>query len=86
MALISDRVTPLAPTPAQGANRCRQVLRMAVQSCIQACNAVNQAIEKHTRAALVTELGDDAAELANVYTDVRNLAKKYMDDPGDLKS
>jgi hypothetical protein len=75
MALLD--VQRRQPTPADGAHRARMALRGAVDQCASACEMVRQVLERHTKAAIAAELGEDAAQLKAVYDDLKAVAAKY---------
>ena len=74
------------PTAADGARRCRTALRGAIDRCHQACREVRQAVQKHGRQEIAAALGDDAAELATLYGQLKDLAMAHGREVEDLPS
>jgi prephenate dehydratase len=68
----------------QGAMQCRRALNRAIKSCQLACQRVAVLAERHTRAALAAELGDDAAELLTVYNALKAIANDNNHTVPDL--
>ena len=59
------------PSAADGARRIRQTLFHTVTQMEQGLAQVRRVIERHGKAEISAELGDDATELATVYQKIK---------------
>ncbi|MFP4354060.1 MAG: hypothetical protein ACLFUJ_02965 [Phycisphaerae bacterium] len=56
----------------------RQTAKQAVEGCLSYLNSAEALTRKHGKTALQTQMGDDAAEFANAYTDLRSIVATYL--------
>jgi len=72
-------MTLVAPrdSAADGANQIRQIVTRVSRQATGALAQINRLIKQHTRAALLAEFGDDAADLRDFYGDIKAMALKY---------
>ncbi len=77
----------LQPTPAQGAHRCRMVLRGAVDSAEMALKQVNEIIDRHGREEIAAALGDaDDADMITTCNELKAFAQKFGRTAPELKA
>ena len=73
-----------APTATDGAFRCRQSLRHAIDGCEHACEKVRRMVQKYGRSEIAAALGSDAAGLQALYGQLKTLVETYGRDVPDL--
>lgn len=59
------------PTAADGALRIRRILNQAVTQMEMSLAQVRQVMQRHTPAAITSELSGDAAELKTIYNKIK---------------
>ena len=70
---IFDIPAATGPTAEDAARQTRQILLRLVNQSDQGLSRIRDLVNTHTRAAIATELGGDAAALATVYTALKDM-------------
>ena len=88
MSILDQTAAPIDPTGtvAQGVSALRHELEIAVQFAETATTCMKDMCDKHTRAAVDTELGGDSPEFANIYTSLKTFLDRGNKFPRDVST